>query len=164
MGSCIFSETDITRKSTWIFKIRLRFWKYRSSLSSRWNLYRYGPLVMKLEPFEVGYQLEEKNVTPYLNFKLTDLTHGGSPELESGRIDFKPRNELKFCRNWGCMGFLSTISSENASEKSYRPFSFFSKKKVREYAWPLLLIKLQTPQTVQVSPLFRRVLRALFIS
>ena len=34
------------------------------------------------------------------------------------KFEIKPKDKVKFCSKWGCMGFLSTISSENASEKS----------------------------------------------
>ena len=51
----------ITRKSTWNFKIWVRFVKYRSSLSREWNLHEYGPVVVKLEHFEVG---TPKTLTP----------------------------------------------------------------------------------------------------
>ena len=56
---------DITRKSTWIFKIWLRFVKYRSPLSRDLNFHRNGRVVMKLEQFEV----EDPKTLPPLHFR-----------------------------------------------------------------------------------------------
>ena len=105
----------ITRKSTWIFKIWLRFVKYWSSLSREWNLHEYGPVVAKLEQFEV--QLPE-TVPPRPSEKCPRLTRAGRT-VQSGRIDFGPKIK------WSSLdigvtyvGILSRKSAENGSEKS----------------------------------------------
>ena len=61
IGCLQSAGSTITRKSTWNFKIWVRFVKYRSSLSREWNLHEYGPVVVKLEHFEVG---TPKTLTP----------------------------------------------------------------------------------------------------
>ena len=88
----------ITRKSTRIFKIWVRFVKYWSSLSREWNLHEYDPVVAKLEQFEV--QLPE-TVTPLtLSEKCPRLTRAGRT-VQSGRIDFGPRLHRKYVRFGG---------------------------------------------------------------
>ena len=56
---------DITRKSTWIFNIWVRFVKYRSSLSCECNLHGYDRVVMKWEQYEV----EDPKTLPPLHFQ-----------------------------------------------------------------------------------------------
>ena len=93
---------DITRKSTWIFKIWLRFAKYESALFREWNLYEYGPVVVKLEQFEV--QLS-KTWPPLHSGNMTPTHEGWNGGLEWS-IDLGPKYKLKIssfgghlCRN-----------------------------------------------------------------
>ena len=104
--------SDITRKSTWIFKIWLRFVKYESSLSCEWNLYENDRVVVILERFEVP---NSKTVPP-LHFQKMSPTHRGFSEGLEGSDQKTVKIILKFisfgghlCRNhfkeigWKCL-------------------------------------------------------------
>ena len=105
----------ITRKSTWIFKIWLRFVKYWSSLSREWNLHEYDPVVAKLEQFEV--QLSE-TLPPLPFLKNVPDSRGlvGRSRVvgSTSVLDFI---ESMWDMRVTYVGILSTISSENGSEK-----------------------------------------------
>ena len=104
--------SDITRKSTWIFKFWLRIVKYESSLSCEWNLYENDRVVVILERFEVP---NSKTVPP-LNFQKMSPTHRGWTEGLEGSDQKTVKIILKFksfvghlCRNcfkeigWKCL-------------------------------------------------------------
>ena len=129
---------DITRKSTWIFKIWLRFAKYESALFREWNLYEYGPVVVKLEQFEV--QLS-KTWPPLHSGNMTPTHEGWNGGLEWS-IDLGPKYKLKistlwvghFCRNcfneidWKCLQDVENLGS-----------FLFLQKTDKEYMGPAIL-------------------------
>ena len=92
----------ITRKSTWIFEIWLRFAKYESALFREWNLHEYGPVVVILEQFEV----ELLKTWPLLHSRNMTPTHEGWNGGLEWSIDLGPKYKLKIssfgghlCRN-----------------------------------------------------------------
>ena len=104
----------ITRKSTWIFKFWLRFVKYRSPVVREWNLHEYGPVVAKLEHFEVGIP---KTLTPCTFFENVSDSWGlvGWSRVVGSTSDLNIKwSSEEFGVTY--VGILTTISAENASE------------------------------------------------
>ena len=134
----------ITRKSTWIFKIWLRFVKYWSSLSREWNLHEYGPVVAKLEQFEVELP---KTWPPLHSGNMTPTHRGWNGGLEWS-IDFGPKYKWKIssfgghlCRNRE-HHFLWKWLRKKIDKGS---FFFREKKRVSEDRGPAILSHNRVP-------------------
>ena len=106
---------DITRKSTWIFEIWLRFVKYGSSLSCEWNLHENDRVVVILEQFEV----QTSKTLPPPHFQKKSPTHRGFSEGLEGSDQNTVLIKSKFRWIGGTLvGIVSRKSAENASGKS----------------------------------------------
>ena len=129
---------DITRKSTWIFKIWLRFLKYGSPLFQEWNFHGYERVVMILERFEV----RNSKTLPPLHFQKKSSTHRGS---EQG-LEGSDRQTVKIILRFRWIGghLCRNCDKENGWKCLYKEIAlgvFFSEKKktLCEYRGPAIL-------------------------
>ena len=75
-------------------------WKYESSLSSEWNLCRYGPVVVEITSFEVGTARYVRSAEWMVSNrgKLSVATH----KCEQPYVLFSRINVFHFTVIWGC--------------------------------------------------------------